>query len=331
MKDVLMRHHRHPSHDVVTETFLGGLDNWDSEYFIFIAQHGYSRYEQTLAFFPLYPILMRLGSQTVLLPLSFVLTKRSVLLFAGVLINLVVFPLAALALYLLTSEVTKSRRLAFLAAVLFCVNPASVFMSAVYTECLFALLTFAGCLAMEKGQLWPACVLFALGAATRSNGMILSGFIAYYHLKVLLADVRCLCCRLSRSLSMLKTVIMAAIQCLVVVLPFAVFQHYGFLLYCQGDGGVALAGSHPPPWCDWGIPLPYSYVQAKYWGVGLFHYFQLKQVPNFLLAAPMILLSLYCLWRYFRGAGTGTGPEHIKDMYVTRFRFIVEAYYQRMQ
>ncbi len=316
-----MHQHRHPSHDVVTETLLGGLDNWDSEYFIFIAQHGYNRYEQTLAFFPLYPTLMRLCSQTVLLPLSLLIPERSILLISGVLINFLVFPLAAVALYLLTSEVSKNRRLGFLASLLFCVNPASVFMSAAYTECLFALLTFAGSLAIEKEQLWPACVLFTLAGATRSNGMTLSGFIAYYHLLVLIRDVKSPC-RPSRPLSGLifgvtRTVLTAATQCLIVALPFVIFQHYGYLLYCRGE-----ELDTTPPWCKWALPLPYSYVQAEYWGVGLFRYFQLKQLPNFMLAAPMFLLSLYCMWRYFRGScgqggagGSGIGAEYIKDMY----------------
>ena len=44
-------------------------------------------------------------------------------------------------------------------------------------------------------------------------------------------------------------------------------------------------------WSDKLIPLPYSYIQDSYWNVGFLRYFELKQIPNFLLAASMILLS----------------------------------------
>ena len=35
----------------------------------------------------------------------------------------------------------------------------------------------------------------------------------------------------------------------------------------------------------------YSWIQNEYWGNGLFSYWTLKQIPNFLLASPMIFIS----------------------------------------
>ena len=43
-------------------------------------------------------------------------------------------------------------------------------------------------------------------------------------------------------------------------------------------------------------PTPaYSYLQAKYWGVGLCSQWELRQVPNLLLGVPVLLLALHSL------------------------------------
>lgn len=59
--------------------------------------------------------------------------------------------------------------LAARATLLFCLTPASIFFSAIYTESLFALLSFAGMLCAGRRP-WLATAAFALATATRSNG-----------------------------------------------------------------------------------------------------------------------------------------------------------------
>lgn len=56
------------------------------------------------------------------------------------------FVAAAVLLYRLGQKVLSDERAACVAALLFCVNPASVFFSAIYTESLFAMASFAGML-----------------------------------------------------------------------------------------------------------------------------------------------------------------------------------------
>ena len=99
--------------------------------------------------------------------------------------------------------------------------------------------------------------------------------------------------------------------------PFALFQWYGFTEFCsvtkpQMDFDEAvinygvrrslkLPSSLPvSDWCHGRIPMPYGYIQDKYWNVGFLRYFELRQLPNFLLAAPVIYLVLTQAARFVR-------------------------------
>ncbi|EFJ47490.1 hypothetical protein VOLCADRAFT_91860 [Volvox carteri f. nagariensis] len=51
----------------------------------------------------------------------------------------------------------------------------------------------------------------------------------------------------------------------------------------------------PRPWCSAQVPYVYGFVQSEYWNVGFLRYWtwqQPPQLPNFLLAAPVVLLSV---------------------------------------
>lgn len=308
MEDVFMKTHRSPAHPLLVERLLGGLDNWDSEYFIFNAHTGYSKHEQTMAFFPLLPMAMWVLSKTLFLPLSLLMPQRSIMLIAGVFLNLMAFPVATVALYLLTFELSHDKRLSLLTAGLFSLNPASVFMSAVYSETLFALFTFSGLLALEKRQQWLASLCFSLATLTRSNGVVLCGFLGYQCLSRITETLfyqyyRTVGLRLQ---SCAKCVGITALQCMLTVAPFCGFQLYGYLLYC---GRPPLPPTSLPAWCDYTFPLPYSFIQEHYWNVGFLRYYELKQLPNFLLASPMVVLVVLCAWRYFTGGGIFVAPR----------------------
>jgi Mannosyltransferase (PIG-V) len=135
---------------------------WDSDWFLRIAEHGYSWPSSTPAFFPLYPLLVAgLG--------------RALLghyLLAGVLVSLAAGSAAFVLLYRLTSlrlgEDAARHTVLFLA-----VAPTSLFFGAVYSESLFLLLAVATFLLAERGRFWEAGTTAGLALLTRSAGVAL--------------------------------------------------------------------------------------------------------------------------------------------------------------
>lgn len=149
-----------------------------------------------------------------------------------------------------------------------------------------------------------AVPLIALSTATRSNGLVTIGFLGYQFLLkyVNLRKVR----QEQLTLMTLTTTILEFAQDVLVVVILSViaasgyitFQIYSYLRFCVGnlrvkteDNFMSVAKIRSE-WCEHTIPHPYRHVQAKYWDVGIFQYYQIKKLPNFLLAFPVTYLIL---------------------------------------
>lgn len=257
-----------PPFDRSGQAGILGLGNWDGVHFSAVALRGYSYSPHSYAFFPLMPVMMRtVGSifSVTGIPFEYAISL------AGVLISNLAFVGAAVALYNLTLRLFQSEQIAKYSAILFCFTPASIFMSAVYTESLYALFSFTGLLLFERNEWLLSSLVFALGSATRSNGMLFIGFFlfsALHHLRMLPKALLCSC---------------------IVVSPIVLFQLYARHQLCANDTF---------PFCDAIYPNVYGYIQSAYWNVGLFNYYEFKQLPNFLLASPMLSLSVYGIYQY---------------------------------
>ncbi|NXH44525.1 PIGV mannosyltransferase, partial [Dicaeum eximium] len=321
--------------DAGLERLLGGLGRWDAEHFLFIAERGYLL-EHSCAFLPLFPLGLRLLAA--LLPWPERLQPRSRLLLAAALLNALLSAGAAAALLLLGRAVLRRPRQAFLAALLFSLSPAGVFMAAAYSESAFALLAFSAMWQLEKGRGWLSGLLFALASAARANGVVNAGFFLYargrrfaLQLQVGSASPRKLPSLWKQVLSLAAS---AALMCAAIFLPFALFQYYAYVRFCGPGTGLAqsvpeallqlardkgyrvagMAGAKPP-WCSQRFPLVYSYIQDTYWNVGFLRYFELRQIPNFLLALPVTLLGSWAAWTYIR-----TNPRHCLTLGLERSR-----------
>ncbi|XP_076471499.1 GPI alpha-1,6-mannosyltransferase 2-like isoform X2 [Babylonia areolata] len=302
--------------------FLGGFRHWDAVYFLHIAHHGYT-YENCVAFFPLYPMLISVIKEVSLLCPC--LSLSSLLLVSGVVVNVALFVVTAVVLLQLGLRVTQDFHLSYLAAVLFCINPASIFMTAPYTETLFACLSFGGMLLIRQQKLFAGTILIGTSALTRSNGVVSMGFILHFlaveYVQYIMSTYRAHRNSMLTFFGLLieKTVtvgVRAVVFLLVGFIPFVFFQSYIYRHFCFPDNwdvrldpalvshgreeGYKLVGEGPvSPWCLDPIPLSYSYIQSHHWDVGFMKYYQVKQIPNFILAGPIIALSLCACYSFY--------------------------------
>jgi Gpi18-like mannosyltransferase len=163
------------------------------------------------------------------------------------------------------------------AALLFCINPASIFMSAVYSESLFALCTFRGLGLLDR------C---AISHGTHHPGMLLGMHVSTLHWPRRRGATAC-STAVRPSIQFLLTVhlaffhfrqptalrlLLCLVQCCVAVAPFAALQLHAYLSLCVNTGT-------PRPFCGDALPLASSFVQRHYWDVGPFRYWTLAQVP----------------------------------------------------
>jgi len=136
--------------------------NWDGVWFIRIAAAGYHSHAFSQAFFPLYPLAVR-----VVAPLA-----DHFYVVAGVVVSLACYAAAMVLLYRL-ALLERGSRVALWSVVFISVFPTAFFFQAVYSESMFLLLTLLSFSAGRRGRWWLAGVAGLLAALTRSSGLLL--------------------------------------------------------------------------------------------------------------------------------------------------------------
>ena len=271
---------------------------WDSVHYLRVARCGYE-YEHQAAFMPLFPSTVAAVARSV------VTNDESggvddeddaaAIVLAGLVGNAALFCLAAISLLRLARAVGLDDAQTRRAVLLFVVNPASPFFTApLYTESAYAAAFFTASAAVAERRWLVAAASLALASSVRANGAASGALLVgvAYALDVLPWISK----ETTRSLGLLDhsnirvgvaTVArgFARTASLVVLtaLPLIWNERAGVLRYCVGDDA--------PTWCAASLPLPYTHAQSAYWGVGPFRYWQLAQLPNFLLATPAWIAS----------------------------------------
>jgi mannosyltransferase PIG-V len=144
-------------HNLVT-----AWERFDALWFLRIATAGYVEGDGSAAFFPLYPVLIRVVSPAL----------GGHPLAAALLVSNAAFLAALVVLYFLTSS-EFNERVARRTVLYLAIFPAAYFFFAPYSESLFLLLVVVSLWAARRGK-WPvAGIAGAMAAATRNLGVLL--------------------------------------------------------------------------------------------------------------------------------------------------------------
>ena len=145
-----------PHLSLVFNTFA----QWDSGWFIRIADHGYD-VKQSSAFFPLYPVVVRGVAEVV----------RSTVI-AGVLVSVAAAGVAAIAIFRIARRFV-GEAVASDSVLLLALFPFAFVFTAVYSDALFLALASWSFLAALRRQVVLSSLLGGLGVATRPMGLAL--------------------------------------------------------------------------------------------------------------------------------------------------------------
>ncbi|KAF8550296.1 mannosyltransferase [Imleria badia] len=269
-----------------TPPWISSLLRWDAFHFAHVALQGHG-YEHAWAFFPALPFIMRVSGQ-LLSRVGISSPDVAAPLLGGAV-------LAALfdstrVLYRLSRHHLGSPSAAFLATALSLLSSSPATLRfAPYSEPFFTYCSYRGMWACARSRWFAASVWFALTSAFRSNGIFLSGFIMWGMLvepylsarKDLLTPGRILYC-----------IVLVAIP----LVPFVHHNYRGYVLFCTS---AALDTVGRPGWCDQGLfPSIYAHVQRAYWNVGFLRYWTVSNIPNFILALP-ILMNVFAFCAFY--------------------------------
>jgi hypothetical protein len=148
------------------------LGAWDGIWYRQIALHGYEpalMHGNTPAFFPLYPLLLKIGHK---------LVPWADLAWVGAGLSTLLFALGLCLLYRLSLDLL-GLQVARRATLYIAISPLAFIFSTVYAESLFLVLSVAAFLLAERRRMVWACVAAALATLTRPVGIMLAPALAW--------------------------------------------------------------------------------------------------------------------------------------------------------
>ncbi|KAK6456225.1 GPI mannosyltransferase 2 [Scheffersomyces xylosifermentans] len=280
--ELIIENHTTPYGDVLT-TILNKFIVWDAVYFtdLFVNQ---IKYEHQYVFCPSWLKFIKwipIGNAD----------YYSKLLLSLIVSNILHFISVVLVYYLSLQFFKQNKTLALRSALLMVVAPAGIFLTANYSENLSNVLSFASILSYDKSinphdpgknntksivskPLYVLSGIFtAVNFTVRANSLLLGipYLLDLFEFGLVEDAIWCLIAGGSVFLSLVWT-------------SFTAYREF-----CPARG----------EWCNNTLPILFSYAQKKYWGNGFLQYWSPNNIPNFLIAIPVIIihiLSIHHFW-----------------------------------
>ena len=161
---------------------------------------------------------------------------------------------------------TDAEKIALSSARFYILSHATVYQIAFYSENLFLFFTLLGLSIVHSGKQkdgMPSChrvilatFVWGLATCTRSTGVFLSLFVAYFMLNKMLRNS-------DRFFKLLKYILFSWFAAIVMFLPLWVIIYWKpYLLHCE----TKLERSNEiPSWCLTSLPNVYNHIQYAYW------------------------------------------------------------------
>ncbi|KAJ9475495.1 GPI mannosyltransferase 2 [Pseudozyma hubeiensis] len=274
---------------------------WDTIYFVAAAspsssttvgvhQGGYAT-EQSLAFQPGIVALLRIAGY-VTPSLDGAWSPTAAILVITALANAAAVASPVL-LYRLSLKVTRDAELAYTAALLSVFAPsAGTTLTSPTPESFYSVASLLGMLSLETSnagvgwiQVASASIFFALATSFRANGTLLVGYFSFK----LVSE--------ARSSTPISAALKLALSTILSISPNILFQTWAYGRFCLGE--------EQRPWCQDRLPSIYTFVQSHYWNVGFLRYWEVSQLPNFALAAPVLAAIAYTVSTFYRHSSWG--------------------------
>ncbi|ORY24705.1 GPI mannosyltransferase 2 [Naematelia encephala] len=270
------------SHRFLSSAKPSATLRWDAIHFASTAVDGY-QYEQQLVWQPGWIAAIRAAGEIVRFVRGGNQLEVDDVVLGGEIIANAAFVGATVALYKLSNQLFNPT-FARTTALLYILQPSQSVMSSVYTEPLYALFSFVGFDLALRRKWIRASLCLACATSLRATGIFSAGLTGW----MILFERKH-----SSFAGILRKFVLAGMTTSLIVLPFSLFQAYAYHSFC-------LSPVTDRPWCTSHLPMAYSFVQAEYWNVGLFKYWISAQIPNLLVAAPVLLISLMATYTYMR-------------------------------